>query len=76
MFVSIPLNLSLYSCFVICEDVLEVVGLVSHASSFEEFVLEFDPMETQCVQESFEKIHTHEDSEGTTKENKIKDEKL
>lgn len=38
------------------------------ASTLVELVLEFDPMESECVEETFEGIHAHEHTEGEGEE--------
>jgi len=39
---------------------LETKWLEQVALTLEELALEFDPMESQCVQESFKEVHAHQ----------------
>ena len=51
----------LNSCF---QDLAEFEWIEWVAFTFEELVLELDPMQTQGVQEALQEVHAHEDAKG------------
>lgn len=47
------------SLLVVSEDGVKGVWLEGCAGTFEEFVLELDPMKTKSMQESLKQVHAH-----------------
>jgi hypothetical protein len=41
---------------------IESEGLVLVPIAFEKFILEFDPMKSEGVQEAFHQVHDHQDT--------------
>ena len=59
-----------FSLHFFSEDSLEGEGDELVTSSLVELVLELDPMKSECVQEAFKSIHTHEHTESESEESK------
>jgi len=54
----------------------ELEWFKSIAGTLEEFILELNPMKTECMEGGLKQIHAHEDTKCATKEDVVSNENL